>query len=275
MLLGVTGADGFIGSHLIAQLKERGYQYKIFQGDLSDKNDLDIFVNGCNQIIHLAGVFTNDFDVLMQVNVIGTRNLIDACKKNNVKRVIFSSTGAVYGEPLHRGVSLEDDVLSPNTLYGLSKLYAEEYIRFSGVNFVILRLPNVYGVGNKKGVVYNFLNSIHENKRVTIFGTGEQKRNFLFITDLINAIMLALEYNGNSEVFNISDDVIYSLNDIVHILKEKQLSFEIDYQPSDESNVLQVLAEDISKAKNILSWHPMVDFKNGLSFMMHDIGFRE
>lgn len=273
MLVGVTGADGFIGSYLVKQLKEKGHKTRSFQDDLSDRGALDKFTDGCDQVIHLAGVFSNDFDCLINVNVSGTRNVVDACKKNSVQRIIFSSTGAVYGEPLHNGISLEDDVLSPNTLYGLSKLYAEEYLRFSGVNFVVFRFPNVYGVGNEKGVIYHFLQSIDKSKKVTIFGSGEQKRNFLFVTDAVSAIIRALEYSGNAEVFNISDRLTYSLNDIVSILKEKNLSFEVEYQSADESNTLQNLSEDISKAKRMLAWEPMVGLKDGLELVMQESGF--
>lgn len=266
MLTGVTGANGFIGSHLIEQLEKSGHKYRSFHGDLLDMGTLETFMQGCSQVIHLAGVFSNDFDQLMNVNVKGTRNVVEACKKHGVKRVIFSSTGAVYGEPLKEGISHEEDSLLPNTLYGLSKAYAEEYIRFSSLPFVILRFPNVYGPNNQKGVIYHFIDSIKKQKKVTIFGTGEQRRNFLFVEDAVTAILKALELSKNNEIFNIADKDAYSLNNLVLVLKETlSLKFEVDFRPADKSNQLQVLSESIEKARALLEWRPMVSISEGIS----------
>lgn len=269
MLIGVTGADGFIGTHLIEQLKEGGYQHRSFQGDLLDMDALETFAEGCDQVVHLAGVFSNDFDQLMNVNVKGTRNVVEACKKQDVERIVFSSTGAVYGEPLKEGISHEEDPLLPNTLYGISKAYAEEYIRFSDLPFVILRFPNVYGPGNRKGVIYHFIDSIKKQRKVTVFGTGEQKRNFLFVEDAVDAILKTLESKRNNEVFNIADTAIYSLKDLISVLQEvRGLKFSVDFQPADESNRLQMLSESVEKARVSLGWYPTVSISDGISIVI-------
>ena len=268
MLVGITGARGFIGENLIKRLDTESIQYKILVGDLLDADVVDRFVDGCDKVVHLAGIFSDDFHKLLDVNVLGTRNIVESCKKHGVEKIVFSSTGAVYGEPAHDGLSEEADALSPNTLYGLSKLYAEEYIRFSGISSVILRFPNVYGPGNEKGVIYSFLKSIYEKNEITIFGSGEQKRNFLFVSDAVESIFSAIEYSGNETVFNISDKAVYSLNDVADILKKNGLSFDVRYQAADESNVLQTLSEDISKGEKILGWKPKIDFEDGLRMMI-------
>jgi nucleoside-diphosphate-sugar epimerase len=89
----------------------------------------------------------------------------------------------------------------------------------------------------------------------------------------VESIIAALEYSGNECLFNISDPSIYDLNDIIGILKSKGLSFDVDHQPSDESNGLQILSEDISKAKNDLMWEPSVNLEKGLGLVMQEIGF--
>ncbi len=272
MLVGITGARGFIGENLIKRLDVESIQYKILTGDLLDSDAVDSFVDGCDTVVHLAGIFSDDFRKLLEANLFGTRNLVESCKKYRVGKIVFSSTGAVYGEPANDGISKEIDPLLPNTLYGLSKLYAEEYITFSGVPSVILRFPNVYGPGNEKGVVFNFLKSIREKKEVTIFGSGEQKRNFLFVDDAVQSIFSSIEYSGSETVFNISDKAIYSLNDVVEILRESGLSFDVKYQAADESNALQVLSEDISKAEKILGWTPKISLESGVRKIIKAMG---
>lgn len=264
MIIGITGHNGFIGSHLLKKIDAEEFKLRLFNGDLADTKALDAFTKDCEKVIHLAGIFSDDFDKLLNVNVLGTKNVVDSCKINGVRKIIFSSTGAVYGEPLHDGISKEEDSFFPNTLYGLSKLYAEEYINFSGLDFVILRFPNVYGPGNEKGVIYNFLKSIKENKKVTIFGSGNQKRDFLFVEDAVQSIILSLKYSKEKEIFNISSVIAHSLNDVVAIIKKKNVFFEVEYKSADENNALQILSEDITKAKEELNWQPLTSLEEGI-----------
>lgn len=266
MIVGITGSNGFIGKALVEKLQKQKdtCNVKIFNGDVLNFNQVDVFARDCNKIIHLAGILSNDFNNLIEVNVKGTRNIVDACRKNGIEKMIFASTGAVYGEPFKNGISFENDPLTPNTLYGLSKFYAEEYIRFSKIDCVILRFPNVYGPDNNKGVIYNFLESIQKEKKVNIFGTGKQKRNFLYVNDAAEAIVKTLGYRGSNKVFNIADNKLYSLNDVVEKLKNRGLKFDIEYRLADEINQLQILSENIELAKNELGWEPIVTLDLGI-----------
>lgn len=269
-MLGITGGTGFIGQALVARLRERGVAYRIFEGDLSDRESLMTCLAGCDQVIHLAGVFSSDFDQLIAVNLIGTRNVVEVCKQLRIPKIIFSSSGAVYGEPAHGTLSSEDDSLQPNTLYGLSKWYAEEYLRFSGIVHIILRFPNVYGPKNRKGVIFNFIRDIEEKKKVSIFGSGEQKRNFLFVDDAVTAIVKAVDCD-QTITLNIADAEIYSLKEIAALFKEKlHLDFTVDYRPEDVSNTLQILSEDIQKAKMLLRWEPTTPIVAGLKETLHE-----
>ncbi len=271
MLVGITGGSGFIGQALGNRLKELDVAYKYFEGDILDMDMLATFVSDCDQVVHLAGIFSDDFKKLVEVNMYGTRNVVDACVSSlNVKKIIFSSTGGVYGEPQNGGISLETDEPFPNTLYGLSKWYAEEYLRFSGVPSVVLRFSNVYGPGNRKGVIYNFIRDIREKGTVSVFGTGEQKRNFLFIDDAVEAIVSAIRYPGCA-VINVADSEVYSLKDIMRFLKKDcHLEFQEEYHSADVSNKLQVLSEDTGKARELLGWSPKTDIVTGLKKVINE-----
>lgn len=274
--LGITGGSGFIGSRLVEYLsKDQKIEFFLFDGDLLNKQEISSFFEGkeINQVVHLAGTFFGDFEELVLANVITTSNLLQVAVKRNVSKFVYTSTGAVYGEPV-REKAIETDPLNPITLYGLAKAYAEKcvdfYSRKFAINSIILRFPNVYGPQNNKGVIYDFLKAIKEKGRVVIHGTGQQKRNFLFVDDAVEAIKRAIEYDGEGEVFNIADKDLFSLNDVLEILRAKGLRFTIDYQPTDESNSLQVLSEDITKANNLIKWQPMVGLSDALERMLSD-----
>ncbi|MEK9155705.1 MAG: NAD(P)-dependent oxidoreductase [Patescibacteria group bacterium] len=253
----ITGSNGFIGRNLVQRLDSNPKIEVIpFAGDLLKKDDaVKFFVKNkdINQIIHLVGLFAGSFEDLVRVNVVTLANLLWAAPQNNIKKIILTSTGAVYGEPL-AGESKEDDQLRPNTYYGLSKKYAEEYLLYhhhnSGIEYVILRFPNVYGPENDKGVIHNFISDIKERGEVTINGDGTQSRNFLHVSDACLAIEKSLHYDG-SGIFNISNPVKVSINDLIGILKKKY-RFTVKCAPTN--NNLRDLLLDVSKAKQMLGF---------------------
>jgi|GEM_PF-1224227 len=269
--VGIFGASGFIGSHLIAGLKNNNnFDIVVFDGNLFNVDDIKTFFDSnkdINQLINLVGVFFGDFEKLFSVNVNTLYNLLSIASEYNIKKVIYLSSGAVYGEPINEK-SKEDDELFPNTLYGLSKMYGEEclkyYSRLYSFDFIILRLPNVYGENNNKGVIYNFLDSIKRANKIIILGDGEQKRNFLHVSDATRAIIYSIDFKKGNQTFNIADNEVFSLNDLAHIMKESGLIFKIEYRPADVSNSLQLLSENIYKADKLLNWKPLITLSDGI-----------
>lgn len=267
--IGITGARGFIGSNLCDYLTEQKISYECFTGNLLNEEDIIKYFSQhqIEEIIHLVGTFEPPFENQLKLNVLTTQKLLEVGVKRGLKRIIFVSTGAVYGESATKG-SVETDDLKPNTLYGLSKMWAEDCIKYYAnnfnLNYIILRFSNVYGPGNTKGIIYNFLKSIKENNRAVIFGTGEQKRNFLFVDDAVEAIGSALKHKGNNEIFNIADEELYSLNDLVKLLKNMGLNFTVNRELAEESNSLQVLSENIQKAKKLMNWQPKINLEQGI-----------
>ena len=269
--IGITGAGGFIGRHLVSALEKlAGVDFTCFEGNLLNIADVEKYFGNnpsISQIIHLAGSFAGDFDTLMASNVVTTNNLLDVATKNKVNKIIFASTGAVYGEPLN-SKSKEDDPLNPVTVYGLTKMFAEEtikyYARTRNIKYVILRFPNVYGPGNNKGVICNFTESIKRNSTVELLGDGNQKRNFLYVEDAINAILKTLDYSLESGAINIAEPMLYSLNDLISALKSAGLGFDTVYREKNPTNTLQNLSLDVAKANKVWEWSPKTTLIEGL-----------
>lgn len=255
--IGIVGSKGFIGTHLKKYLTVKNISYTEFEGNLLKKEDVELFFkkNNISRVIFLAGTFNPPFENLLKCNVETLQNFLEIGIKHKLKKIVFTSTGAVYGEPIGKR-SKETDSLKPCTLYGLSKLFAEECIKFYknnyGLRYIILRFPNVYGDGNNKGVIYQFLTSIKESKKAVIEGDGKQKRDFLYVEDACLAIGKALVYL-DSDIFNISNIKCLSINQVIADLKAKY-DFSIEYRSTE--NNLNILSLDISKAKNKLGFFP-------------------
>lgn len=262
-IVGVTGAKGFIGSHLITYLQQRGITCVPFEGNLLNTEDIKGYFqnNRITKIVHLAGSFNPPFESLINKNLRITQNLLEVGMPLGLKKIIYSSSAAVYGNSPENG-SKEEDVLKPNTLYGLVKEYTEECISYYACNnnlsYIILRFPNVYGDGNKKGVIYNLLNDIKTKGGITIEGDGTQKRNFLHVNDVNQAIHKSIDYNENN-IFNVGDDKSISLNDLVELLKEKY-SFDVVHNPPRDMYSNMIL--QTQRIKNLIGFQPQITLIN-------------
>lgn len=254
-VVGITGGNGFIGTYLRHYFDEKGIQYKCFKGDLLNENEIEEYFekNKIHQIIHLVGTFDPPFENLINKNLLTTQKLLEVGSSKGLQKVIYASTGAVYGQPI-KEESFESDPLAPETLYGLVKMFTEECVSFykhnHNIQYVILRYPNVYGKGNNKGVIYNFLNNIKNSGKLIIEGDGNQVRDFLHVSDACKAIYKALEY-GSSDTFNITSDVRLSINDLVAEFKKKY-DFKVEYKNRD--NKLLNLSLNCDKAKKYLDF---------------------
>ena len=205
-------------------------------------------------------------------------------KDLGLKNVIFASTGAVYGEPINQK-SYEGDELLPTSLYGLSKKYSEDLLKYyfknKNLNIIVLRFPNVYGSGNQKGVVFNFIESIKIKKSVLLEGDGSEKRNFLFIDDAVTSIIISLKkFDSNShtpsffDVINISDEKLYSIKDFISILKNLGLSFEIKKSELSNQNTIKTLSLDNQKMRELLDWSPEVSFEQGITKILEESKYK-
>ncbi len=250
--IGITGATGFVGKRFQQLCHEKNIAAFPFSGDLTRPEDVQRFfsAHSVKIVVHLAGRFAPPFDDLLHANVLTTQTLLEQGIPLGLEKIIFSSTGAVYGEPI-REESFEDDPLQPNTLYGLSKLYTEECIRYyarcKSLQYVILRFPNIYGPGQTKGVLFQLLQSIRTKGIARIAGDGEQVRDYVHVDDACAALLRALEYS-DSDTFNITSQARHSLHDVVAKLQTLS-SCTVEHVPADNNLIRLALNGEKAKAK--------------------------
>jgi UDP-glucose 4-epimerase len=297
MKIVVTGGSGFIGTNLIKSIKNKHEitvldinppkleNISFVEGNITDQKFVEESIKDFDIVIHLAaavGVSYTDNEPVktLDFNIQGTKNVLRACEKNNIKKLIFSSSSEIYGEPLHLPIS-EDDPAIPITTYGLSKLVAEEYIKSYSkkidLKYTILRFFNAYG-GNQSTnfVIPNFINLALENKPITIHHDGSQIRSFCHIDDIIQGIELSLE-NDENQIFNIGNDSepisIKNLGKkVIKLTNSKTSQIEIPFKESNR-NRKEILnrSPDITKAKKLLGFNPKVSLEEGIICIMEEM----
>jgi UDP-glucose 4-epimerase len=290
----VTGGAGFIGSHLVEALIQSGFEVHIIDNFSTGKRSyihplatlhiMDICSIEAKKLIiqekpdylfHLAaqadvGRSTLNPKEDANINIIGTINLLDACKEASVKKIIFSSTSAIYGNTL-KNIIEEEDQPSPLSYYGLSKLSAENYIKlyniFFDLPYTILRYGNVYGprqtAKGEGGVIAVFLEKVKNDKSLKIHGDGKQTRDYIYVKDVANANIAAIK-NGDNDTFQISTGMSTSIIDLVAILNEihnKDLPY---FHTIDRVGDIKHSCLANCKAMKKLEWKPTYSIKKGI-----------
>ncbi len=282
----VTGGAGFIGSNLVDQLLIKGHQVAVIDdlsgGKKSNLNPKAQFINldiankpklslGVDKfkpdlVFHLAAkvqVTSNNNDLLNQVNVMGTQNLI-SCLSG--KPIIFASSVAVYGNSLSQPIK-ESNALEPFSVYGQSKLAGEKFIKASGLPYTIFRFANVYGPRQthtaEGGAVAIFFNQALDNQPITIFGDGNQTRDFIYVDDIVSGLIKTID-KAQNQTFNLSNRKAATVNDLAKfIIKLTNSKSKLIYQPTREGEILHSLIDN-SKAIDQLSFKPEFSLPQGL-----------
>ena len=244
----ITGGTGFIGSHICISLIKSGFEVvcldnlsngktrnlepvldspelKLINGDIRSMEDCEKAMVGCTHVCHLAArssVLGSSDEELMETNLQGTRNLVQCAIKNEILMFVFSSSCAVYGDA-KPPITLNTD-LNPISAYGKSKMLAEELIQNSGLNHSILRYFNVYGPRQRDDSPYSAVIPIFFSKLLaglppTIYGTGEQTRDFIHVDDVVSANLSALRGEGEP-ILNIGTGKATSIAELLHTIQE-------------------------------------------------------
>jgi len=290
----VTGGAGFIGSFVTAKLIENGHSVTIIddfssstketvhpkatlvEGSILDPAALKKAIQGIDGVFHLAAEVSVPASMknpqkTLQVNALGTLRILEAMKSQKVDKIVYSSTSAVYGD---RGQTPNTEDLTPRPLspYAYSKLQGEYFIKtythLHGIKSVIFRYFNVFGPGQKPdspyaAVIPIFLDRIRQQKPLTIFGDGTQTRDFIFVNDVAQANLLAMQSDFSGEVINIGTGHAISLLELTKLLNPTQ----IIHEPAREGDILHSSA-NIEKAKTLLSFTPKTTLQEGLKEML-------
>ena len=291
----VTGGAGFIGSHLVTGLLDNGYSVAVvdnlssgqlrnldhratfYHAPINDQRIKQIIQReGPEIIFHLAAqssVRQSTLDPVTDAdsNVLGTIRLLDAAASEGVEKIVFSSTGgAIYGNP--DTVPCDEDApVNPLTPYALSKyvseLYLELFYRTYGLQYTILRYANVYGPGQdpngEAGVIAIFAGLMLRGRSPNIYGDGEQERDFVYVSDVVEANLAAM-YRGDGRIYNIGAGEPVTINRIYSLLQEcTEFRQEPVYRPRRAGDVLKI-ALDYSRATGELGWEPKTPLEEGL-----------
>jgi len=294
----ISGGCGFIGSHLVRRLLADGHHVLVID-DFSEGSPENLPSHDClriycrsvldrtidlfadiDTVFHLAALPRPQKSIIdpipaHEVNVTGTLNVLLNCKALGIRRLVFASSGSVYGE---QGVDpyLESAALHPMSPYGLQKIIGEQYCKLFtdiyGVQTNCLRIFNVYGDGmNPNGeyasLIPKFIRLIRHADPPTIYGTGKQRRDFVHVSDVVEAMISAAQSPAYGEVINIGSGINYSVNQIFSIICEKSgMNIEPLYGPA----VLEPAATLASreKAYQLLGWEPSISIEEGIGRMV-------
>lgn len=255
-------------NHRVSVADVIGNGYKV---NICDPQLIDLMIKLKPEVVyHLAADnrVTGLVQDTLQSNVIGTFNVLEACRRAKIKRFIFTSSAAVYGESKQLPIA-ETWPTRPISAYGISKLTDELYTHLFAKHFnsTIFRFANVYGPGQKSnnegGVVAIFTKRILANQPLTVYGSGKQTRDFVYVSDVVDALIAALGRNQPG-LFNIGSGKSCSVNDLVKLLvKLTGRSAKVNYRSERPREISKSLFS-FQKAQKELSWQPKISLEEGL-----------
>lgn len=290
----ITGGCGFIGVNLIRRLRERGTSVRVLDnlttghctdldglgvtidvGDIRDRQAVKKSLEGVDVVVHLAAhtrvvESVSDPALNFDVNARGTLNLLEESRAARVQKFIFASTGgAILGEqapPVH-----EEMVPRPISPYGASKLageaYCSAYAGAYGLTTIALRFANVYGPYSyhKGSVVAQFYKNLLQGQELTVYGDGSQTRDFVFVEDLVEAILLAAERGAAGEVFQIASGQETSVAELIKQMEKTcGVTVSVRHEPARAGEISRNYAV-IEKASRVLGYKPKVQLADGLA----------
>jgi len=293
----VTGGAGFIGSNLVRLLVEQGddvavvddlssgyrenlaglAEIQLHEGDVRDGELLERVFAGVDIVFHLGAAVGNlqsieDPERDTAINAVGTLRVLEAARRCGVRKVIYSSSAAIFGELKHLPIR-EDHPIAPNSPYGVSKLAGEKmclaYAMLYELEAVCLRYFNVYGINQRfdayGNVIPIFVHRLLRGEPLWIFSDGEQTRDFVNVADVAGANICAARVEGVSGAFNVASGRSITINRLVELLARASGGEpEVEYRPPRPGDVRDSLA-DVSEIERQLGWAPQVGLEAGLA----------
>jgi len=298
----VSGAAGFIGSHLVDQLLEAGHtvigidnlavgrlsnlaaalelpRFEFVEGDVRDAAFIDQVTDGVDHVFHLAAMADivpsmENPQQYFETNVDGTFNVLEAARKHAVKRLVYAASSSCYGEP-DVYPTPESAEIRPMYPYALTKRLGEEMVLHWGQTYrlpvISLRFSNVFGprarTSGTYGAVFGvFLAQKLAGKPFTVVGDGTQTRDFTYVTDVVAALIAAAQSNVRNEIMNVGSGDTYSVNRLVSLLGGPVI--HIPKRPGEPDCTFA----DTKKIRAMLDWAPKVSFEEGVARLLEHIG---
>ncbi len=296
----ITGGAGFIGSHLVKKLskkhkvividnlstgrleniKEILNNIKFIRADISKINQIKKHFKGVDKVFHLAALA----DIVPSIqkpekyynsNVTGTLNVLRCSTEYKVKKLLYAASSSCYGIP-NKYPTSENEPLDPKYPYALTKMLGEQLIihwsKVYKLKYISLRLFNVYGTKSRTSGTYGamfgvFLAQKLFNAPLTIVGNGKQTRDFTYVSDVIDAFIVAGNSKINNQIFNVGSGKTVSVNKIVSLLSNKKI--HIPKRPGEPESTFA----NISKIKKMLKWKPRINIENGVKLILEDIQY--
>ena len=293
----ITGGAGFIGSNLAKRLVDEGHsvvvldsilrgnkldketysRVEFIKGDVRDQETVVRASKNCDLIFHFAAVLGVDIVAdnpveTMDVEVIGTRNVVEAAFLNNVKKIMYASTSGIYGHSAIENALTEEVLVDPRTSYAMAKRYNEIYLAShheeKGLNVVSLRFFNVYGKNqDNRMVVPRFFEQALEGEPITVFGTGDQTRDFTYIDDTVEACVRLMNING-CHIVNIANEAEWCIRDLAEKIKIITSSgSEITYLEAPKKRYDYEVERRVGSSEKLLAltgFKPLTTLENGL-----------
>jgi UDP-glucose 4-epimerase len=294
----VTGGAGFIGSHLVEALVSEGYQVRVLdslikgkqssiqplideervkfiEGDVRSRDSVDKAMRGVDYAFHTAGVHikrsVESPEDMIEVNIRGSYNVFKSAMEHGVKRVIFSSSSSIYGDPKKLPMS-EDDPPAPVEPYGASKWMCEQllaHLAKERLEYNALRYFNVYGERQAAHAFYttvisNFIKRLLNGQPPVIDGAGTQSMDFTHVSDVVQANMLAMTSDACNEAFNVGTGVPTTIKELADILI-KALDSKVQPEFSGRPSLVSRRQADLTKVSQLLGYQPRMDVRRGLT----------
>ena len=297
----VTGGAGHIGSHIVDELLKEGVKkiviydnlsegresnlehikekekLVLFRDDVRDYGDVEEAMKDCDYVFHVASVLLLEAKAkprkAIDINIIGTYNIIKAALKTGIKKIVFTSTGSVYGDPSYLPTD-ENHPYNSETIYGTTKIAGEHLFRdfhkSDGLSYVGLRLHNVYGPrqhykGAYAQIIPRWLDIMNAGSEgVTIFGDGMQTMDMTYVIEVAKAHVLALKSNVNEGFINIASGRQVSVKYLFDLMKElTNYKFRPKYSHSD-SNVVKIRQASTEKAEKLIGFKLKIQIEEGI-----------